>query len=95
MIVKASIDLLLVFVNYTDHSDASSSNGGDSPSRLGSPDSLPPNALLFKDAVEEASEDKGLPSWSYLLDIISEKSVAGEDAMAKAMSLINRVSDVY
>ena len=93
MVVKASIDLLLVFVNYMDPSDVSCSNiSMDSPSRFESPDSLPPNALLFKDAVEEVSEDRGVPSWSFLLAIISEKSVADQDSMAKAMSLINRVS---
>lgn len=88
MVVKASIDLLLVFVNYTDPSEANSSKDA---SRLGSPDSLPPNALLFKDAVEEMSDEKGVAFWSYLLSIISEKSVADQDIMTKAMSLINRV----
>lgn len=97
MIVKASIDLLLVFVNYTDPTDPSiNSNsshfGRESPSRLESPDALPPNALLFKDAVEEVSDEAGIPYWSYLLAIISEKSVADQDIMAKAMSLINKVS---
>ena len=95
MIVKATIDLLLVFVNYTDPSDSNSSTntliGRESPSRLESPDSLPPNALLFKDAVDEVSEESGIPPWTYLLAIISEKSVADQDIMAKAMSLINRV----
>ena len=97
MVVKAAIDLLLVFVNYTDPTDPSSTNGGshlgrDSPSRLESPDALPPNALLFKDAVEEVAEQAGIPPWTYLLAIISEKSVADQDFMAKTMSLINRVS---
>jgi len=92
MVVKASIDLLLVFVNYTDPSEASSAGGSSRDStRLESPDSLPPNALLFKDAVEEVSDDKGIPLWSHLLSIISEKSVADQDIMTKAMSLINRV----
>ena len=88
MVVKAAIDLLLVFVNYTDPSEACSSKDA---SRLESPDSLPPNALLFKDAVEEVSDDKGIPLWSFLLSIVSEKSVADQDIMTKAMSLINRV----
>ena len=99
MVVKAAIDLLLVFVNYTDPTDPSITNGNssshlgrDSPSRLDSPDSLPPNALLFKDAVEEVSEEAGIAPWKYLLAIFSEKSVADQDIMAKAMSLINRVS---
>ncbi len=97
MVVKATIDLLLVFVNYTDPTDPSNSSGNghlgrESPSRLESPDSLPPNALLFKDAVEEVSDEAGTPPWTYLLAIFSEKSVADQDIMAKAMSLINRVS---
>ena len=91
MVVKASIDLLLVFVNYTDPSEASSANASRDGPRLESPDSLPPNALLFKDAVEEVSDDKGIPLWSHLLSIVSEKSVADQDIMTKAMSLINRV----
>ena len=96
MVVKAAIDLLLVFVNYTDPTDPSANGnsshlGRESPSRLESPDSLPPNALLFKDAVEEVSDDAGIAPWTYLLAIFSEKSVADQDIMAKAMSLINRV----
>ena len=102
MVVKAAIDLLLVFVNYTDPTDPSVTNGNssgshlgrDSPSRLDSPDSLPPNALLFKDAVEEISEEAGTAPWKYLLAIFGEKSVADQDIMAKAMSLINRVGEL-
>ena len=61
MVAKAAIDLLLVFVNYSEPSDANGSLlGVDSPSRMDSPDSLPPNALLFKDAVEIVSEDTGM-----------------------------------
>lgn len=91
MVVKAATDLLLVFVNYTDPLDASNGIGRESPSRLESPDSLPSNALLFKDAVEEISDEVGVAPWTYLLAIISEKSVADHEIMAKALSLINKV----
>lgn len=57
--MKAAIDLLLVFVNYTENSEGGNhsvaSLGGDSPSRMDSPDALP-CALLFKDAVEEVAD---------------------------------------
>ncbi len=93
MVVKAAIDLLLIFVNYMDPSDMTNSSLADKePSpRLESPDSLPTNALLFKDAVDEVSEELRIPPWKYLLAIISEKSVADPEIMAKAMSLINKV----
>lgn len=98
MVMKAALDLLLVFVNYTDPLDATSSGinnssviGRDSPSRLESPDSHPPTALLFKDAVDQVSDDLNIPPWTYLLTIISEKSVTDNEIMAKAMSLINKV----
>ena len=85
---------LVVFVNYSEQVESGSGTpvraGVDSPSRLESPDSLPTNALLFKDAVEIVSEDKGIPPWSYLLAIISSKSIADPDIQAKAMSLINK-----
>ena len=62
MVVKATLDLLIVFVNYSEQVESGSGTpvraGVDSPSRLESPDSLPTNALLFKDAVEIVSEDK-------------------------------------
>ena len=65
MVVKATLDLLIVFVNYSEQVESGSGTpvraGVDSPSRLESPDSLPTNALLFKDAVEIVSEDKGEP----------------------------------
>ena len=83
-------------MNYTDNNDPNSSSSGngtlgrESP-RLESPDSLPPTALLFKDAVEAVSEEVGVTPWTYVLSIINEKSVADQDIMAKAMSLINKV----
>lgn len=91
MVVKASIDLLLVFVNYTDPNDTA--NGSSIMGRVSpdSPDSVPPNALLFKDAVEELSDQLGITPWTHLLGIFGEKSVADQEIMAKAMSLINKV----
>ena len=65
MVTKATLDLLLVFVNYTEQTESSSGGsvtpvrGVDSPSRLESPDGLPTNSLLFKDAVEIVAEEKG------------------------------------
>ncbi len=62
MVVKASLDLLLVFVNYSEPDSGSGTpvkGGNDSPSRMDSPESLPSNALLFKDAVEIVSEERG------------------------------------
>ncbi len=59
--MKAAIDLLLVFVNYTENSEAGNQSalvGGESPSRMDSPDALP-CALLFKDAVEEVADSTG------------------------------------
>jgi len=96
MVTKATLDLLLVFVNYTEQTESSGGSvtpvrGVDSPSRLESPNGLPTNALLFKDAVEIVSEEKGIPPWSYLLAIIDAKSMAESDIQAKALSLINKV----
>lgn len=95
--VKSSIDLLLVFVSYSASNDSangtahsSSMAGRESPARLDSPDTVP-NALLLKDAVEEVSDQLGIIPWKYVLDIFSEKSVADQDMMAKAFSLINKV----
>jgi len=95
MVTKATLDLLLVFVNYTEQTESSGGSvtpvrGVDSPSRLESPNGLPTNALLFKDAVEIVSEEKGIPPWSYLLAIIDAKSMAESDIQAKALSLINK-----
>lgn len=58
--MKASIDLLLVFVNYTESNidGANTSRGGDSPSRMESPDAVP-CPLLFKDAVDEVAGNTG------------------------------------
>ena len=60
--VKASLDLLLVFVNYTESNEGGNLSallGGDSPARMDSPDALP-CALLFKDAIEEVAESTGV-----------------------------------
>ena len=70
MVVKAALDLLLVFVNYSepDSGHVTPVRGGNgSPSRMDSPDALPSNALLFKDAVEIVSEDRGQGSSLSLL----------------------------
>ena len=61
-VVKASLDLLLVFVNYTESNEGGNLSallGGDSPARMDSPDALP-CALLFKDAIEEVAESTGV-----------------------------------
>ena len=60
MVVKAALDLLLVFVNYTEPESGTVTpvRGGGSPLR-DSPDGIPSNSVLFKDAVEIYSEDKG------------------------------------
>ncbi len=61
-VVKASLDLLLVFVNYTESNEGGNLSallGGDSPARMDSPDALP-CALLFKDAIEEVAESTGM-----------------------------------
>ena len=60
MVVKASLDLLLVYVNYSEQESGSVTpvKGSDTPSR-NSPDAFPSNSLLLKDAVEIVSEDKG------------------------------------
>ena len=92
MVVKAALDLLIIFVNYSDSGQVTPSSGGaGSPSGSSSPDGLPSNALLFKDAVEISSEDHSRLPWSYLLAIIGETSTADPDVQAKAMSLINKV----
>ena len=57
-----------------------------------SPNGLPSTALLFKDAVEIVAEDHSAQPWSYLLEIISETSIADPDVQSKALSLINKVT---
>ena len=62
MVVKAALELLVVFVNYSEQSDSSTANlsakGVDSP-RMNSPEGLS-TALLFKDAVDIVSENRGV-----------------------------------
>ena len=63
MVVKGVLDLLLVFVNYTEPESGTVTpvKGGASPQR-DSPDGIPSNSMLFKDAVEIYSEEKGAHS---------------------------------
>eukprot|EP00731_Ephydatia_muelleri_P026514 Em0018g614a len=92
MVVKAALELLVVFVNYSEQSDTSTANlsakGVDSP-RMNSPEGLS-TALLFKDAVDIVSENRGLKPWFFLINLIDEKSSADADVQAMAMSLINK-----
>jgi hypothetical protein len=95
-VVKATLDLLIVFVDYseTDSGQATPNPAGSaSPSgSVGSysPNGLPSTALLFKDAVEIVAEDHSIKPWSYLLEIVSETSIADPDVQSKALSLINK-----
>ena len=69
MVVKTVLDLLLLFVNYTESGDSGGGNGAgnvsrsgrDSPQRTGSPDSNSglSTAQLLKEAVETVAEQKG------------------------------------
>ena len=114
-VVKATLDLLIVFVDYSENDSGQATPnlpaGTGSPSGSGeitphtftpshphtltagsySPNGLPSTALLFKDAVEIVSEDHSMKPWSYLLEIISETSIADPDVQSKALSLINKV----
>ena len=62
MVVKAALELLVVFVNYSEQGDSAGVNttakGVDSP-RMNSPEGLS-TALLFKDAVDIVSESRGV-----------------------------------
>jgi hypothetical protein len=86
-----------VFVDYSEtNSGQATPNlpvGSGSPSGSAgsySPNGLPSTALLFKDAVEIVAEDHSVQPWSYLLEIISETSIADPDVQSKALSLINK-----
>ena len=66
MVVKTVLDLLLLFVNYTESGDGGGGNGlgktgRDSPQRTGSPDSNSglSTAQLLKEAVETVADQKG------------------------------------
>ena len=66
MVVKTVLDLLLLFINYTESGDSGgqgnvSRSGRDSPQRTGSPDSNSglSTAQLLKEAVETVADQKG------------------------------------
>ena len=66
MVAKTVLDLLLLFINYTESGDSGgqgnlSRSGRDSPQRTGSPDSNSglSTAQLLKEAVETVAEQKG------------------------------------
>jgi hypothetical protein len=95
-VVKATLDLLIVFVDYSEGESGQATpnvtGGTGSPSGPGSyaPNDLPSTALLFKDAVEIVAEDHRIKPWSYLMEIIAENSIADPDVQSKALSLINK-----
>ena len=77
MVVKAVLDTLLLFVNYTEGGGAAAADGGngglksgrESPQqRTGSPDSSNGfnTAQLLKDAIEAYSESKSTAQITYL-----------------------------
>ena len=59
MVVKAALDMLLVFVNYSEPSEG----GAESPEGI-------TNALLFKDAVEEVSDEQCQSEHEYSTTIL-------------------------
>ncbi|XP_019849453.1 PREDICTED: FH1/FH2 domain-containing protein 3-like, partial [Amphimedon queenslandica] len=99
MVVKAVLDTLLLFVNYTEGGGGGGGegNGGlksgrESPQqRTGSPDSSNGfnTAQLLKDAIEAYSDSKGLKPWSLFMTLLSDKS-SEADIQTKTMTLINR-----
>jgi hypothetical protein len=96
MVIKAVLDTLILFVNYSESNADSSGgirSGRDSPLRTGSPDSGSTfnTAQLLKEAVEIYSDSKGLKPWSYFMNLINEKSVQEAEIQTKTMTLINKV----